>query len=161
MSEVDLKPMGVSLSKATGDVQVRAVELSLPSAGDNAGNSVAWTSFDKIPEEYRIPDGGMRAWMTVVGVCVGAGAVKPRGADGAVRRWFLSAATYGAVLSFGVLEDYYVRVYMTNKTSSQISWIGSTQLGLLQLCGVVSGRLFDEGAYLSSSRRTSSDDENV
>ncbi|KZW00439.1 MFS general substrate transporter [Exidia glandulosa HHB12029] len=88
------------------------------------------TPFDKIPHEYRIPDGGLQAWLTVLGV------------------WFLSVATYGAVLSFGVLEDYYVRVYMTNKTSSQVAWIGSTQLFLLQACGLVSGKLFDEGAPL-------------
>ncbi|KAG8710106.1 hypothetical protein FRC09_000303 [Ceratobasidium sp. 395] len=73
-----------------------------------------------------VPEGGFTAWMTVAGSYLNA---------------------------FGVLQDYYVRDYMTNKarapveTTSVISWIGSTQLCLLFMMGLVSGKLFDMGYF--------------
>lgn len=77
----------------------------------------------------QIPDGGATAWLTVAGA------------------WLILFCSFGYVNAFGVYEDYYTRVYMTNKTSSEIAWIGSTQLCLQFVMGLVSGKLFDEGYF--------------
>ncbi|QRV97282.1 major facilitator superfamily transporter [Ceratobasidium sp. AG-Ba] len=77
----------------------------------------------------QIPDGGAKAWATVAGA------------------WLVLFCTFGYANAFGAYEDYYTRVYMTNKSSSDIAWIGSTQLCLQFLMGMVSGKLFDEGHF--------------
>ncbi len=41
--------------------------------------------------------------------------------------------------------DFYVRDFLSDKSSSQISWIGSTQVFLLMGAGLFTGRLFDRG----------------
>ncbi|QRW12306.1 transporter MCH4 [Ceratobasidium sp. AG-Ba] len=79
-----------------------------------------------IPE---IPDGGLTAWAT------------------ALYRWLVLFATFGYANAFGVYQDYYTRIYMTNKTSSEIAWIGSTQICLQFVMGLVSGKLFDSGHF--------------
>ncbi|EUC60404.1 MFS general substrate transporter, partial [Rhizoctonia solani AG-3 Rhs1AP] len=71
----------------------------------------------------QIPDGGGTAWATVAGA------------------WLILFCSFGYVNAFGVYQDYYTRIYMTNKTSSEIAWIGSTQLCLQFLM------LFDEGYF--------------
>lgn len=38
-------------------------------------------------------------------------------------------------------------MYLSNYSSSQISWIGSVQLFLLFSLGLVAGKLFDEGYF--------------
>ncbi|KAF8610236.1 MFS general substrate transporter [Ceratobasidium sp. AG-I] len=76
-----------------------------------------------------IPDGGVVAWTTVAGA------------------WLVLFCTFGYVNAFGVFEDYYLREYMTQKTSSDIAWIGSTQLCLQFMMGLVSGKLFDSGYF--------------
>ncbi|CAE7162652.1 unnamed protein product, partial [Rhizoctonia solani] len=77
----------------------------------------------------QIPDGGATAWATVAGA------------------WLILFCSFGYVNAFGVYQDYYTRIYLTNKTSSDIAWIGSTQLCLQFLMGLVSGKLFDEGYF--------------
>ncbi|QRV97284.1 major facilitator superfamily transporter [Ceratobasidium sp. AG-Ba] len=76
-----------------------------------------------------IPDGGVTAWATIH------------------HRWLVLFATFGYANAFGVYQDYYTRIYMTNKTSSEIAWIGSTQLCLQFVMGLVSGKLFDSGHF--------------
>ncbi|EJD54743.1 MFS general substrate transporter [Auricularia subglabra TFB-10046 SS5] len=78
---------------------------------------------------FEIPDGGARAWATICGA------------------WFIMFATFGAVSSFGVFEDYYVRVYLTNHTASDVAWIGSVQLFFVHAVGVIAGKLFDDGYF--------------
>lgn len=78
-------------------------------------------------EEIIIPDGGLRAWMSVLG------------------GWIISFCTFGFASSFGVFEDYYV--LSGASTSSNISWIGSIQLFLLFFMGLPAGKLFDEGYF--------------
>ncbi|KAG8739439.1 hypothetical protein FRC12_016296 [Ceratobasidium sp. 428] len=67
-----------------------------------------------------VPDGGWTAWMTTAGSYVGA---------------------------FGVYQDYYTRTFMTNQSASAISWIGSTQIGLVFMMGSISGKLLDMGYF--------------
>jgi len=77
------------------------------------------------------PDGGLHAWMTVIGA------------------WFVLFGTYGYLYSFGVFQDYYTRIYLTNKSPSQISWIGSFQYMMPFFMGLFSGKLFDSGVFYS------------
>ncbi|KAK1218845.1 hypothetical protein PQX77_018461 [Marasmius sp. AFHP31] len=79
--------------------------------------------------ELWVPDGGRDAWMTVLG------------------SWFVLFGAFGYLYAFGVYEDYYTRVYLTNHTPSSIAWIGSFQLMMPFALGVVSGKLFDEGHF--------------
>lgn len=76
-----------------------------------------------------VPDGGLKAWMTVAG------------------SWLILFCTFGYLNAFGVFQDYYARDYLTSKTTSTVSWVGSTQLCLLFMMGLVSGKLFDLGYF--------------
>ncbi|TBU21821.1 major facilitator superfamily domain-containing protein [Dichomitus squalens] len=75
------------------------------------------------------PEGGLRAWLTVLGGSM------------------VVMCTFGIVQSFGVFQDYYTRVSLKEHSPSQISWIGSFQLFLLFAVALPSGRLYDEGFF--------------
>ncbi|KAF9033240.1 MFS general substrate transporter [Hymenopellis radicata] len=76
-----------------------------------------------------VPDGGVRAWMTIAGA------------------WLALFSTYGYLYSYGVYQDFYVREYLVNHSASSIAWIGSFQLTMPLLIGLVSGKLFDSGGF--------------
>ncbi|KAH9837553.1 major facilitator superfamily domain-containing protein [Rhodofomes roseus] len=78
-------------------------------------------------QEISIPDGGMQAWLSVLG------------------GWLVSFCTFGFASSFGVFEAYYVNT--GTSSSSNISWIGSLQFFFLFAMGLPAGKLFDEGYY--------------
>ncbi|KAJ7203682.1 major facilitator superfamily domain-containing protein [Mycena haematopus] len=80
-------------------------------------------------ETFEVPDGGFVAWRTVAGA------------------WLVLFATFGYSFTFGVYEDYYVRVFLNNHTPSSISWIGSFQIMMPFLLGPVAGKIFDEGGF--------------
>jgi hypothetical protein len=88
---------------------------------------------DALPEkgvdedDAGVPDGGWRAWSTVIGVLL------------------LQFSTYGYTNAHGVYTDFYVREYLTDYSSSSISWIGGMQFALSFLIGPISGPLFDAG----------------
>ncbi|EKM50355.1 uncharacterized protein PHACADRAFT_178098 [Phanerochaete carnosa HHB-10118-sp] len=73
------------------------------------------------------PDGGLRAWM-----CVAGG-------------WLACFSTFGYASSFGVYQDLYTLTGMSS--ASNISWIGSLQLCLMFMLGILSGKLLDEGYF--------------
>ncbi|KAF8657144.1 hypothetical protein AX14_007916, partial [Amanita brunnescens Koide BX004] len=76
------------------------------------------------------PEGGLRAWMTLVG------------------SFLFQFCAFGYTNAFGVYNDYYVRIYLGGKySSSQISWIGSIQVFLSLFVGLISGRAFDIGYF--------------
>ncbi|EAU83833.2 hypothetical protein CC1G_09502 [Coprinopsis cinerea okayama7 len=80
--------------------------------------------------EATFPEGGLRAWLVVIGVVIS------------------QMCSFGYTNAYGVYNDYYVRYYLAkNYTSGQISWIGSVQLGLVLSSGLVSGRAFDRGYF--------------
>ncbi|KAF6752787.1 major facilitator superfamily domain-containing protein [Ephemerocybe angulata] len=74
-------------------------------------------------------EGGLRGWLSVLG--------------GAI----MSFCTFGVVQSFGVYQDYYTRVSLSEKTASEISWIGSAQVFLLFAIGLPAGKLMEMGYY--------------
>ncbi|KND90986.1 Riboflavin transporter MCH5 [Tolypocladium ophioglossoides CBS 100239] len=73
----------------------------------------------------QFPEGGLRAWLVVLGgFCV-------------------SFSTFGYMNTYGVFQDYYSRHFLSDKSQSSISWIGSIQVFFLYAGGVVGGPLFD------------------
>ncbi|KAI0060366.1 MFS general substrate transporter [Artomyces pyxidatus] len=75
-----------------------------------------------------VPDGGWWAWSTV------AGAV-------------LIQFTAGYVRHSSYLLNYFVRYFLSNSSSSDISWIGSVATFLTLSGGFVTGRYFDNGYF--------------
>ncbi|KAJ3805190.1 MFS general substrate transporter [Lentinula lateritia] len=96
------------------------------------------TSADKALNEQHVsptgqlpsfPEGGLQAWSTVLGA------------------FLFQFTAFGFVNSFGVFNDFYVREYLSNETSSDIGWIGSAQLAIVLAMGIMTGRLFDQGFF--------------
>ncbi|KXN82192.1 Riboflavin transporter MCH5 [Leucoagaricus sp. SymC.cos] len=73
------------------------------------------------------PEGGTRTWIVVIGA------------------WLLQFTTFGFVNAYGAFNDFYVREYLNNKSSSEIGWIGSLQVALLLGVAGFAGPLFDKG----------------
>jgi MFS family permease len=73
------------------------------------------------------PDGGLQAWTQVA--CA----------------WLAIMISWGFANSFGAFQPYYAeRLPQSNST---ISWIGSTQVCLMFVLGMFSGRAFDAGWF--------------
>lgn len=71
------------------------------------------------------PDGGMRAWLNIVGCTL------------------IAMTGFGQVTAFGVFQTYYAENMLATESSSTISWIGSVQILLLYISGLFLGRVFD------------------
>ncbi|KAM3084419.1 hypothetical protein ACMFMG_001476 [Clarireedia jacksonii] len=79
------------------------------------------------PQAPAIPDGGIVAWLQVLG------------------SFFLFFNSWGIVNTYGVFQTYYESDLLSTESPSNISWIGSIQAFLLLLVGVITGPLFDAG----------------
>ncbi|KAJ7926158.1 major facilitator superfamily domain-containing protein [Mycena leptocephala] len=75
------------------------------------------------------PDGGLRAWLIVLGAS------------------FSTFSSFGYVNSWGVFQAYYQLHLLKDSSSSAISWIGSVQLALTFGIAILIGRLFDNGWF--------------
>ena len=60
-------------------------------------------------------------------------------------RWLALFATFGYLSSFGVYQDLYTLA--GTASSSNVSWIGSTQLFLFVAVGLPAGSLLDKGYF--------------
>ncbi|KAF8192999.1 major facilitator superfamily domain-containing protein [Pholiota molesta] len=80
-----------------------------------------------IPPDF--PEGGLRAWLTVLGGTM------------------VTFCTFGVVQSFGVYQDYYTRNSLSERSASEISLIGSLQVFFVFAIGLPAGRLFDAGYF--------------
>ncbi|KIM75826.1 hypothetical protein PILCRDRAFT_78516 [Piloderma croceum F 1598] len=74
-----------------------------------------------------IPDGGLTAWLQVIGV------------------FFLFFNSWGIVNMFGAFQTYYEGTL--SSMASAISWIGSIQGFLLLIIGMLMGPIFDMGYF--------------
>lgn len=81
------------------------------------------------PEPGPVPEGGLEAWLQVLG------------------SWVLLVDTWGLINSFGVFQTFYERDLLSESSASSISWIGSLQGALLMLVGPISGPLYDAGYF--------------
>ncbi|KAG1878465.1 major facilitator superfamily domain-containing protein [Suillus tomentosus] len=82
-----------------------------------------------VEQESGPPNGGFRAWRTVFGC------------------FLMQFCGFGYISSFGVYQDYYTRVYMTNYSPSAISWIGALTSFLAVIVASISGPLYDRGWF--------------
>ncbi|KAM5538087.1 hypothetical protein V8D89_008284 [Ganoderma adspersum] len=73
------------------------------------------------------PDGGLKAWLVVIGCASGI------------------CATFGLVNAWGVFQAYYTTSILQGTSPSTIAWIGSIQYALVFVPGLVVGRIFDMG----------------
>ncbi|RPD52525.1 MFS general substrate transporter [Lentinus tigrinus ALCF2SS1-6] len=78
-----------------------------------------------------MPDGGLRAWLVILGVATGV------------------CATFRLVNAWGVFQAYYEETLLQNSSPSNIAWIGSIQYTLNFLPGLAIGRLFDMGWFFT------------
>ncbi|KAI9068325.1 MFS general substrate transporter [Trametes sanguinea] len=81
------------------------------------------------PAPGDFPEGGWAGWLTVAGA------------------FLIQMTGFGYTGSFGVYQDYYTRVYLSNQSSSAISWIGSINAYLVIASGLLAGRLYDRGYF--------------
>ncbi|KAI3618284.1 hypothetical protein WG66_005520 [Moniliophthora roreri] len=111
-----------SSRKATEDsgTQVEVLgEIERPSSEKDSGT----------PVEFDYPDGGLRAWLVVLGTGCCA------------------LASFGYVNSWGVFQSYYEETLLSNYSPSSIAWIGSIQYALVFFPALPIGRLFDLGYF--------------
>ncbi|KAL4894760.1 major facilitator superfamily domain-containing protein [Aspergillus ambiguus] len=59
--------------------------------------------------------------------------------------FLLSSVSWGPSLSYGSFQDYYTTRLLPHHSASSISWIGTLNSFLVELVGVFSGPLFDQG----------------
>ncbi|KAK3309904.1 major facilitator superfamily domain-containing protein [Chaetomium strumarium] len=115
--------------RTEGDASIRIPDDKTVEAADaEVGNPPA--RVDPPPSApNEIPDGGLTAWMQVVGSAA------------------ILVNTWGVINTFGVFQAYYETELLKDHPSSDISWIGSLQGGLLFLVGVIAGPLYDSGYF--------------
>lgn len=74
-----------------------------------------------------IPNGGLQAWLHVLG------------------GFMLFFNTWGLLNAFGVFQTYYESGALFTASSSDISWIGSIQAYMVMTVGFISGPIYDRG----------------
>ncbi|PTB53442.1 hypothetical protein M431DRAFT_89501 [Trichoderma harzianum CBS 226.95] len=72
------------------------------------------------------PNGGLRAWLVVVGA------------------WCTSFCSFGWINSVGVFQDYYQATILKDYSSSTVSWIPSLQIFFMMALGPIIGLIYDK-----------------
>ncbi|UKZ52798.1 hypothetical protein TrVGV298_006585 [Trichoderma virens] len=72
------------------------------------------------------PDGGLRAWLVVVGA------------------WCTSFCSFGWINSVGVFQDYYEATILKDYSTSTVSWIPSLQIFFMMALGPIIGLIYDK-----------------
>ncbi|KIK69480.1 hypothetical protein GYMLUDRAFT_91751 [Collybiopsis luxurians FD-317 M1] len=102
-------------------------DLTVGAEATNGTDAEKGADPQEISEDF--PEGGLRAWATVLGA------------------FLLQLCGFGYTASFGVYQDYYTQIYLTKQSSSTISWIGSISTFLTIAGGLPAGKLFDKGYF--------------
>ncbi|KAJ7215509.1 MFS general substrate transporter [Mycena pura] len=107
--------------------------VGAPSASES-NSTVEPLSPTKAKDDFAVtaptfPEGGLKAWATVVGA------------------FLIQFCGFGYTNSFGVYEDFYKREYLTQSSPSAISWIGSINAFIVPSAGLIAGRLYDRGYF--------------
>ncbi|KAJ7182326.1 major facilitator superfamily domain-containing protein [Mycena crocata] len=106
------------------DSSVRSATLE-----DGSGPGADRPKSDNFNAPDDFPEGGLRAWATVAGA------------------FLVQFCGFGYTTSFGVYQDFYTRDYLTQSSSSAISWIGSVNAFLVISGGLVAGHFYDRGHF--------------
>ncbi|KAK1239871.1 hypothetical protein MKX08_007313 [Trichoderma sp. CBMAI-0020] len=72
------------------------------------------------------PDGGLRAWLVVVGA------------------WCTSFCSFGWINSVGAFQDYYETTILKDYSASTVSWIPSLQIFFMMFLGPFVGLIYDK-----------------
>ncbi|KAM0745702.1 MFS general substrate transporter [Meredithblackwellia eburnea MCA 4105] len=112
-----------------GDGRAPADKSTAGSPPSDGGEAEKGTVLPAVvpPPADPYPDGGLKAWATVLGA------------------WCVSFTTWGFTNSFGVFQSHYKTNQLVDKSPSDISWIGSFQLSMVLFGAMVSGKAFDAG----------------
>ncbi|KAA1469651.1 MFS general substrate transporter [Dentipellis sp. KUC8613] len=81
--------------------------------------------FDAPIDPYAPPDGGLQAWLTVLGATL------------------VGFSTFGVVNAFGEFSSFYKTTYLSNYSATLVTMIGAVQVFVLYFCGAFAGSLFD------------------
>ncbi|TCD70279.1 hypothetical protein EIP91_004180 [Steccherinum ochraceum] len=115
---------------------------------DNSNSKEVSQAREDVEQAYQddTPDGGLRAWLVIVGVNF-ASALRSTSFNLTAFAKAASGtfATFGYVNTFGVFQSYYEETVMPTTSPSTISWIGSAQYALIFVPGLLTGRLYDKG----------------
>lgn len=106
------------------------------------------TRLDLEPEQP--PDGGVRAWLQVLGSFIifpSAVLGRYKFSSTRFRKITESPCTRGLVLSFGAFQSHYQLTMLKTHSASTLSWIGTVQCFLLMVTGIFTGPLFDQGYH--------------
>ncbi|KAF9448295.1 MFS general substrate transporter [Macrolepiota fuliginosa MF-IS2] len=152
VEKITLPTPGSAAVDGTKVVSTRSSDTDLSVATEKKrgqGSNIA-------PEEGRVeaanveddfPDGGLRAWLVVVGAFCNAFATV-----GYVTSWGVRVIDYSVIPSdtniyAQIFQEYYEKNLLENYSPAVISWIGSIQYALIFMPGLVVGRLFDIGYF--------------
>ncbi|KAL7750344.1 hypothetical protein RI367_004117 [Sorochytrium milnesiophthora] len=98
------------------DIRSIHSNIDVPAAIDHVDDGMK-------PDEY--PEGGRQAWLVVLSST------------------FISFSSFGLINSFGVFQHFYRFDYLSQSSESAVSLIGSLQVALLYVSGLVAGTVFD------------------
>ncbi|KAI8630515.1 major facilitator superfamily domain-containing protein [Xylariaceae sp. FL1651] len=98
-----------------------------PSQAQNTTTVEAKSTVGPPPQRSPPPDGGLVAWLQVLG------------------SWCLSFNCWGIVNTYGVFQTYYETQLLPSQSPSNLAWIGSIQGFLLLFIGAITGPLYDHG----------------
>lgn len=115
---------------------IKIDEFTKEALGHDSGRAPSVVDTPDVAEDD-YPDGGLRAWLVVLGGLCSA------------------FSTLGYINSWGVFQAYYERTLLQEKSASNIAWIGSLQFCLTFFLAMITGRLFDMG-YLQPTYALSS-----
>ena len=102
-------------------------QLDRDSEKSDLEHRVDTTLKDTAAQSDHVPDGGLIAWVQVVLTHI------------------VFFNTWGVANGYGIFQQYYTQTL--GQSESAVSWIGSVQVFLLFLVGVVAGRLTDGGHF--------------
>ena len=93
------------------------------------------------------PNGGVRAWLQVLGSFLVFFNIWYAPMDAMLRQLILTGSCRGLVLSFGVFQSFYQTTYLRGYSLSDLAWIGTTQVFCLNFVGVLTGPIYDLGYH--------------
>lgn len=128
-SSEDVAGLTPRLASGTGPATSPSAETTTDGVTDASPEGGGAGAGAAAAAQSPIPNGGLQAWLQVLG------------------SWVVLVATWGLVNTFGVYQTYYETELLRSSSSSAISWIGSLQASLLLLTGVVTGPLYDAGHF--------------
>ncbi|KAI0972268.1 MFS general substrate transporter [Xylaria arbuscula] len=109
-----------SVAEKQGETTVTAPDASMPA--DAVGSQSAGDYQAEVRRTY-----GAHDYLKVVGL------------------FFVYFITLGQVSSFSTYQDYYQEILLHSYSASTISWIGTSQVFLLGIVGLLSGAMYDRG----------------